>query len=38
VEYTNGDETGLNEYVTKVSWEMTAGGMEVRKGWRWNRS
>jgi len=23
VEYTYGDKTGLNKYVTKVSWEIT---------------
>jgi len=28
VEYTNGEETGLNKYETKVSWKITMGGSE----------
>ena len=28
MEYTNGDKTGLNKYVTKVSQEITNGSLE----------
>jgi len=41
VEYTNGEKTGLNKYVTKVSQKITVRSLEVQngvqKGQKWNR-